>query len=105
MNGLLPQAHRLWHRAVIGGVDLPGSAPSLHDYLHWATHTHEQHRQALQLPSAVGENPPRDSIGVMVPDIYHDVEPQAAVQSNGLIHGAIQEHNERLEVGAFTPRP
>jgi hypothetical protein len=105
MDSLLPQAYRLWHRAIVGEADRPSCAPPLHDHFQWATHAHHQYWQALQKPRTGGENSSWNRIGVMVSDIHHDVEPQAAVQSNGLVHGAIQDHDERLQVRAFTPRP
>jgi hypothetical protein len=105
MDSLVPQPHRLWHQAVIGGVDIPGCAPPLHDHLQRATHAHQQHWQTLQKLRTSGEDSPWNSIGVVVSDIHYDIESQAAVQSNRCIHGAIQDHNERLQVRAFTPRP
>src|SRR5262249_5394077 len=38
----------------------------------------------------------------MAPNIHHDVEPQATMISNRLIHRTIEEYNERLEVRTFT---
>src|SRR5919202_869287 len=59
----------------------------------------------LPSPGAVGEDPTRHRVGVVVPDVDHDVEPQAAVRGDSLVHGAVQDHHEGLEVGAFSPRP
>jgi hypothetical protein len=53
---------------------MPGSTSAFHDHLEWAMDTHEYYWQALQLPSTFGEDPSRDRIGVMVPDIHHDIE-------------------------------
>jgi hypothetical protein len=105
VDGLLPQAHCLWYRAAIGVVDVPGSAPPFHDNFEWATHAYEQYRKAFQLLSTVWKNSSRDRIGIMVPYVHHDIESQAAVLCNGLIHGVIEDHNQRFEVWAFTSRP
>ena len=50
---------------------------------------------------AVREDPPRDSVGVVVADVHHDVQPHAAVSGDGRIKRAIKDRNECLDVLAF----
>lgn len=40
----------------------------------------------------------------MVPDIGYDVHAQTTVCGNGLVHGAVEDHDERLKVGALASR-
>src|SRR5215472_7248239 len=72
VHGLLPQAHGLWYRVTFGVIGVPGSAPPLHDNFEWAAHTCKQDRETFQLLGAIGENPERNRIGIMVPNIHYD---------------------------------
>lgn len=98
----LPQMHWPRHRCVGRSAGLPARCTSpFHDGLDRAAHAHEQDRQTAQPPRAVREDPPRDSVGVVVADVHHNVQPHAAVGGDGLIKRAIKERNECLDVLAF----
>ncbi len=104
MDSLLPQDHGRRHGVGGGVAATPGSAPPLHDHVDGAPHADKQHGEPTQPPSAVRKYSERHGVGVVVSDVHHVVDPQTTMRGDGLVHGAVQDHNEALQVGAFTTR-
>ena len=86
MDFFLPQANWGRHRPLGGIVDIPArTAPPLHNNLNRAANADQQNRQAAETPGAVAEDAARNRVGVMVADIHHNIQPQAAMGGKRLI--------------------
>ncbi len=106
MDFTLPQTHRGRRRGVGWSFRVPPRISSpFHDNLDRATNAHEQDRQPVQAPGAFREDSSGDCVGVVVSNIYYDIQTQPAVGGDGLIQGAIQEGNQGFDVLAFPSWP
>ncbi len=96
----------MWHQRVGCTSHFPRRLLSpFHNGFNGATNAYEQDRQSVQAPGTIGQNAPWDCIGIMVSDIDHDIQTQAAVGGDGLIHGTVQNGNKGFDVLAFSPWP
>jgi hypothetical protein len=103
---LVPSAHRIPAGAVLGVADAaPGGTPALKGNLDRAPHADEQHRQSPELTRARAQNLARNGVGVVVHRVDDDVDAEPAVRRDRLVHGAIQRHDQRFEVGTLTAGP
>ena len=108
MDRLLPSEHRFGDRSVCPArvvslfpAGLAG-VPSGHDDLDRAVDTHEEHWEPSQAPGSVRQHLEGPGVGIVVPDIDCDVEPEAGMSGDRLVQSVVEDRNNRFDRGKLT---
>ena len=65
----------------------------------------EEHRQTAKSPGAIGENPTRVRIIVVMPHIDDDVQPQSTVRGDRLIQRCVHQRHKRFNLRPLSTGP
>src|SRR5580658_7534389 len=108
MDFSLPKEHRwrYWSIRFACAILVEScSSSSFHNDFDGAANADKYYRQSYQSPGAIGENSSGDCVGIVVPNVDNHIQTGTAVSSNGIVHGAVENGNEGLDILAFSSGP